>query len=74
MRHPFDLELSELEAVEFNLLEELTDEEAANLAGGSPMTTMAVGEEGGSDPTTMAVGEEGGNVMTTLALVKKVVM
>lgn len=66
MRHPFDLELSELESVNFSVVEELTDEEAANIAGGTTFTTQALGEEGG-DVTTLALGEEGGDV-TTLAL------
>jgi hypothetical protein len=63
MRHPFELELSDLEAVEFNVVEELTDEEAANIGGGRRITTQALGEEGG-EVTTLAVGEEGGGVTT----------
>lgn len=81
MRHPFALELSELEAVNAGIEEELTDSEAEKISGGAVLTTlalgeeggcdfttMAVGEEGGGDPTTMAVGEEGGGDLTTLAL------
>lgn len=63
MRHPFELELCDLEAVEFNVVEDLTDEEAANIGGGRKFTTLAVGEEGG-EVTTLAVGEEGGEVTT----------
>jgi hypothetical protein len=67
MRHPFELELSDLEAVEFNVVEDLTDEEAANIGGGRKFTTQAVGEEGGGEVTTLAFGEEGGGGVTTLA-------
>jgi hypothetical protein len=64
MRHPFDLELSELEAVHANL-QSLTAAELATIAGGKlDATTHALGEEGGH--TTMALGEEGGH--TTKAL------
>jgi hypothetical protein len=75
MRHPFDLDLAELEAVQANL-QGLTDAELETVAGGKGYTTMALGEEGGhttmalgeegGGPTTMALGEEGG--YTTLAL------
>jgi hypothetical protein len=81
MRHPFDLELSELETIEFNLLEELTDEEAATIAGGYHIPPTAGSEPSGGNVssslqlsedgvyfTTLMLGEEGGNVMTTLAL------
>ncbi|MBD2776981.1 hypothetical protein [Iningainema tapete] len=65
MRHPFDLEISNLEIV-LNF-EEITDEQANKVVGGeSVYTTLAVGEEGG-DATTLALGEEGG-YKTTLAL------
>jgi len=63
MRHPFDLELSELEAVHANL-QGLTEAELAAIAGGRFDTTHALGEEGGH--TTQALGEEGG--YTTKAL------
>jgi len=79
MGHPFNLDISDLEALEIGSEVELTDEEAS-LVGGGRMTTMALGEEGGSrlpsflrlqsiDPpmTTMAEGEEGGDA-TTMAL------
>jgi hypothetical protein len=63
MRHPFDLDLAELEAVHANL-QGLTEAELETIAGGKGYTTMALGEEGGH--TTMALGEEGGH--TTMAL------
>jgi hypothetical protein len=64
MRHPFDLDPSELEALQLDVVEELTDEEAANIGGGRSFTTRALGEEGGGDVTTLALGEEGGGVTT----------
>ncbi|MBE9166115.1 hypothetical protein IQ238_00725 [Pleurocapsales cyanobacterium LEGE 06147] len=60
MHHPFELELSELETINFEL-EELTDEEAKKVAGGRTFSTLAIGEEGGGRITTMAIGEEGGD-------------
>jgi hypothetical protein len=60
MRHPFDLELAELEAIHANL-QCLTEAELETVSGGSlRATTMALGEEGGQ-VTTMALGEEGGS-------------
>jgi hypothetical protein len=74
MHHPFELKLSELEAIELNFEEELTNEEATKVTGGL-LTTQALGEEGGciwpptiNPPinqkppiyTTLALGEEGG--------------
>ena len=74
MRHPFELELSDLEAVEFNVVEDLTDEEAANIGGGRRLPTFYFGEDG-SEPTTFRFGEDGGpiprpkpDVFITLAL------
>lgn len=53
MSHPFELDISALEAVEIEFEEPLTDEEAARVAGGilpgGCVTTQALGEEGGSD-------------------------
>jgi hypothetical protein len=73
MRHPFELEISDLEAVNLNIEEELTGEEATQVAGGLVSTTRALGEEGGCfwspiiklpikppTVTTMDLGEEGG--------------
>ena len=75
MRHPFDLELSDLESVQFNVFEELTDEEAANVAGGGiGITTLAIDEEGGNisasiEISSLAFREEGGGgLITTQAL------
>ena len=70
MRHPFELTSTELENLELDfveLLELLTNEEAAQVIGGVKFTTKALGEEGGA--TTLALGEEGG--ATTLALGEK---
>lgn len=62
MNHPFGLDVSDLEAIELNFEEELNDEEAAQVLGGSDkFTTLALGEEGGT-VTTEALGEEGGVV------------
>ncbi|GET36231.1 hypothetical protein [Microseira wollei] len=74
MRHPFDLDPAELEAIDLDFAEQLTHEEAAQVGGGlSIATTRAIGEEGGCWPkpwpkpipidppiTTKALGEEGG--------------
>ena len=73
MRHPFELEISDLETVNLNTEEELTGEEATQVTGGLVSTTRALGEEGGCiwppiikppikppTVTTMALGEEGG--------------
>lgn len=69
MRHPFELKITELEAVESDLIRELTDEESKQISGGADdkVTTLALGEEGG-EVTTLALGEEGGGVVTTQAL------
>lgn len=50
MRHPFDLNDSELEALDLDFEEELTEEEAAQVGGGLSLTTLALGEEGGGFP------------------------
>lgn len=64
MSHPFDLDPAELEAVDLDFEETLTDEEATHIGGGLRFTTMALGEGGGgglieciSDPCP---GSEGG--------------
>jgi hypothetical protein len=79
MNHPFALELCELEAIDLDFEEYLTDEEATQVGGGrritshldgeggGEVTTLALGEEGGGGSTTMALGEEGGYA-TTMAL------
>lgn len=50
MRHPFDLTLADLEAIDLEFEEPLTPEEAAQVGGGLIYTTLALGEEGGSYP------------------------
>ena len=45
MNHPFDLGPTELEAMDLDFGEPLTDEEAAHIRGGTIFTTLAVGEE-----------------------------
>src|SRR6476469_8362158 len=47
MNHPFDLDPAELEAMDLDFGEPLTDEEAAHIRGGTDVTTLALGEEGG---------------------------
>lgn len=71
-QHPFDREYSEQEAQKLNSEsnapandDELTDEEAENVAGGCiPVPTKAKSESGFpiKEPpaTTLAIGEEGG--------------
>ena len=66
MQHPFALNLSDLEMIESDFEENLSETEAGQVQGGTKVTTYAVGEEGG-EVTTQAIGEEGGEV-TTLAL------
>jgi hypothetical protein len=64
MNHPFDLDPAELEAMDLDFEETLTDEEAAHIGGAIRYTTMAVGEEGGSSPiqciSAPCPGSEGG--------------
>ncbi len=74
MGHPFDLDPAQLEAIDLDFAEQLTDEEATQVGGGlSIATTRAIGEEGGCWPkplpkpipidppiTSKALGEEGG--------------
>lgn len=47
MRHPFDLSLGELQAIDLDFAEPLTDAEAAQVGGTTIATTLAIGEEGG---------------------------
>ncbi len=64
MNHPFDLDPAELEAMDLDFEETLTDEEAAHIGGGLSYTTLALGEEGGSGPiqciSAPCPGSEGG--------------
>ena len=73
MRHPFELDLSDLENVQLDVEQVLTPEEAEKVTGGLVATTLALGEEGGcvfppirpiKPPiyTTLAIGEEGGGL------------
>ena len=71
MRHPFELDLSDLENVQLDVEQDLTPEEAGKVTGGLIATTMALGEEGGRGfpprpippiYTTLAIGEEGGGL------------
>ena len=48
MRHPFDFTLTELDAIDLDFQEPLTDHEASHVGGGLTYTTLALGEEGGS--------------------------
>ena len=51
MSHPFDLDPSDLAAVDLDFEEQLTPEESAQVGGGLTIaTTEAVGEEGGFKP------------------------
>lgn len=51
MRHPFDLSPEELEALELDFEEQLTDEEAERVGGGQSIAfTKAIGENGGGLP------------------------
>jgi hypothetical protein len=65
MNHPFDLDPADLEAMDLDFEEPLTDEEAAHVGGGIMATSMMVGEEGGG-VTSMMVGEEGGGVTSMM--------
>ncbi|MEG4940621.1 hypothetical protein [Microcoleus sp. F4-D5] len=64
MNHPFDLDPAELEAMDLDFGEPLTDEEAAHIRGGIRYTTLALGEEGGGGPiqciSAPCPGSEGG--------------
>ncbi len=63
MNHPFALELCELEAIDLDFEEYLTDEEATQVGGGRRITSHLDGE-GGGEVTTLALGEEGGDCTT----------
>ncbi len=49
MNHPFDLDIADLEAIDLDFEETLTDEQAAHIGGGLMATTLAIGEEGGGE-------------------------
>lgn len=69
MNHPFDLDPAELEAMDLDFGEPLTDEEAAHIRGGRDVTTLALGEEGGCRPirciSAPCPGSEGGGGFPT---------
>ncbi|PSB20737.1 hypothetical protein C7B61_22175 [filamentous cyanobacterium CCP1] len=50
MRHPFDLNLDEIEAIDLEFLEELSEAESSQVDGSFRSTTKALGEEGGGFP------------------------
>jgi hypothetical protein len=66
MRHPFDLGKDELQSLDLNSVQDLTDVESESVSGGQAvsqtLTAVGPGESGesGGGMTTMAVGEEGG--------------
>jgi hypothetical protein len=62
MNHPFDLDAADLEAMDLDFEEQLTDEQAAQVGGGLMATTEALGEEGGGIVCISAPcpGSEGG--------------
>ncbi|MEG4198859.1 hypothetical protein [Microcoleus sp. Pol12A5] len=64
MNHPFDLDIADLEAINLDFEEILTDEQAAHIGGGIRFTTLALGEEGGGGPiqciSAPCPGSEGG--------------
>lgn len=78
MKHPFELKISDLEALELDFVEPLTDESAQKLMGGGNVTTEyatvqqgEAGEEGGGHGATTEyvtvphqgeVAEEGGGL------------
>jgi hypothetical protein len=64
MNHPFALDISDLETIELNFEETLSDEEANQVTGGLTITTQAVGEEGGHEIVCISApcpGSEGGD-------------
>ncbi|MCZ0904593.1 hypothetical protein ON021_32320 [Microcoleus sp. HI-ES] len=82
MNHPFDLDIADLEAIDLDFQETLTDEESTRIGGGLMATTLAIGEEGGGEIQCISApcpGSEGGGrfppkpipidpPMTTMAL------
>jgi hypothetical protein len=75
MLHPFNLDLSDLESLEIDSLQDLTDEEASLVGGGSALTTRNTSEEGGypdyfprSFPGHFPFPGNGGGVSTSMAV------
>ncbi|MDJ0733423.1 MAG: hypothetical protein QNJ47_04930 [Nostocaceae cyanobacterium] len=60
MNHPFALDISDLESIELDLEEEISNEEALQVEGGLSIYTDALHENGDPIFTTEAIGEEGG--------------
>ncbi|HEY9766887.1 MAG TPA: hypothetical protein V6C71_00065 [Coleofasciculaceae cyanobacterium] len=55
MNHPFELELSDLETIDLDFEEQLTNEETARIGGGKHSDIVCIsapcpGSEGGDDP------------------------
>ena len=73
MNHPFDLDPAELEAMDLDFGEPLTDEEAAHIRGGTGFVTLAICEEGGSGPieciSAPCPGSEGGGAGFAVRLI-----
>ena len=67
MRHPFELELSELETINF-AIQELADEASEQVAGGFATSDSPCEEGGSPKPSTRRRGEEGGGCPTTLKI------
>ncbi|MEG5037203.1 hypothetical protein [Microcoleus sp. AT3-D2] len=69
MNHPFDLDIADLEAIDLDFEETLTDEESTRIGGGIRFTTLAIGEEGGGGPiqciSAPCPGSEGGGGFPT---------
>ena len=60
MRHPFELQLSELETINF-AIQELTDEFSEQVAGGGEVNTLALEENGDKPPIVSLALEENGD-------------
>ena len=61
MRHPFELNLYKLKEIDFKI-EEIYDETAEKVAGGSDYVSQSLREQGG--PTTTGCGEAGGGIIS----------
>ncbi len=64
MSHPFDLDISDLEAIKLDFEEEVTDQEAATVGGGRKVVN------GGGSVTTLALGEEGGSIQPIIPIIQ----
>ncbi|NJM65255.1 MAG: hypothetical protein HC851_06060 [Acaryochloris sp. RU_4_1] len=66
MRHPFDLNIDELQALNLDEVDSLTDEQSASIQGGVSQTLTAVGpnesgESGGNVSAALSIPPEGGS-------------